>query len=149
MIVCDSSIISNGTGVLFRYISDQELSFIKSKGYVESKNKSKYGGTYWTLLFTNDPLCAQNLLEIDPPDYRVASFPVKCIPRNVMKELSREDKELDEKIKGFLTGVKDADIPTPAFESSSRVSTFTSFVFLLDAPIPHTSVYDLRKGELV
>jgi len=68
------------TPYIFRYISDNELNFIKRHHAIYSYNPL---GTYWTTLLTDDPNYAQRMLFLkSPPKYRVGGILLRDVDPN-------------------------------------------------------------------
>lgn len=137
---CDeNNIIGNRNKVLFRYVDENEYDFIVSKGYVWSINSNVYGGTYWTYLFTNDEVCAKEILKLDHEvRFRVSSFTEMSFL--YVKPPRKEDIE---KI------MKDIDLAIPEVRSSDFATYYGSLIVLLDGPMIPTSIYDIRTRKLV
>jgi hypothetical protein len=64
---------------LFRYVRRKEADFIKNKNIIYSINPY---GTYWTTMYTDDPMTAKCLLALDyEPEFRVGGIPIDAVPR--------------------------------------------------------------------
>ncbi|ARM76951.1 hypothetical protein [Acidianus manzaensis] len=134
-----NNIIDNRNKILFRYVDENEYNFIIKNGYVWSINFHVYGGTYWTYLFTNDEICAKDVLKLDHEvQFRVASFTE--ISLLYIKPPRKEDIE---------TIIKDLDLYIPQAQSTNFETYYSPLIVLLDGPIIPASIYDIRNSKLM